>query len=162
MNHDRASHGVNIQFIGVGALQIFNLSQFGFELLDPKYTAITDSSNKVLITPRVIHNGLIISAFGTLTNEINGISISPAISIGNRLNGLSINLIWNRYQTTNGVSIAFINEAGVARGVQCGIINRTYQLNGFQFGLWNQNKQRSLPIINWNFSSMKSVQKEKD
>ncbi|WP_262714039.1 LA_2272 family surface repeat-containing protein [Phaeocystidibacter marisrubri] len=36
-------------------------------------------------------------------------------------------------------------------GVQIGLYNMAIELRGFQFGLWNVNGKRSLPLINGQF-----------
>lgn len=38
-------------------------------------------------------------------------------------------------------------------GVQIGAVNQAKKLKGIQFGLWNVNEKRSLPIFNWNFKN---------
>jgi len=73
------------------------------------------------------------------------------MSLGKIVNGISINLLWNLYYKINGLSIGVFNSSLDVKGVQIGIINKTVKLKGIQLGLWNKNKDRSLPLINWNF-----------
>ena len=98
-----------------------------------------------------IHNGLVISGIGILTDDINGILISPWCALVDEVNGISINLFCNLTNKLNGISIGFSNESYFAKGLQVGIFNTTFRLKGIQIGLWNKNRKRTLPIINWNF-----------
>jgi len=142
----KKSHGINLQ-IGQGFLLSFMVGRHNLiESRDTSTKSKTDSSYK-----RVIHNGILVSIFGTITNQINGISLSSWMSANNKVNGLSINLLWNMQDSLNGASIGLVNMAKKTSGSQIGIYNKTLKLRGFQFGLWNVNERRSLPIINWNF-----------
>src|SRR5690554_7685694 len=101
---------------------------------------------------RAIHNGLIVSPFGTFTDQVNGLSFSLWMSMGKKINGVSINLLWNFYEKMNGISIGLVNQTAETNGLQIGLVNKSLKLKGIQLGFWNKNEKRSLPIINWNFS----------
>jgi hypothetical protein len=146
----KKSHGINIQIIGQGLFIPLNPKAF-------KYKAIFGSDSSWMVSRldsanyKAIHNGLLISTFGTMTEKTNGISISSWSSLGYFMNGIGINLISSKYAVVNGLSISINNEAYLVKGVQIGVLNRTTKLKGFQFGLWNVNKKRKLPLINWCF-----------
>lgn len=146
------SHGLNIQLLGQGFFIPINKNAFSYKALfstDSSYmVSIMDSSNT-----KAVHNGILISGFGTMTEISNGLVFSPWFSMGKKVNGLAFNLFANKYTVSNGVSIAFSNESYKTNGVQIGIVNRTRKLKGFQFGLWNVNNKRKLPILNWCFKS---------
>jgi len=88
--------------------------------------------------PRDIY-GLDINACGTLESNTHGITISPIVNMHYIMNGLTFGLIGNHDVKCNGVQI--------------GISNSCADLKGFQFGLWNRNQHRVLPLINWAFKS---------
>jgi hypothetical protein len=146
--YTKYSHGLNVQILGQGILQTFNIWKFNFKDLHVSESSgfLNDSIYK-----RAVHNGLLVSPFGTFTDQVNGISISLWMSMGKRVNGLSFNLLWSLYEQTRGISVALVNHSAETKGVQIGIVNKTKKLRGFQFGLWNKNEKRSLPFINWNF-----------
>jgi hypothetical protein len=148
--YPKKSHGINIQ-IGQGLVLTFGIGRYKLEEPTDTLSKKSDSSYK-----RVIHNGILVSVFGTLTNQINGISLSSWMSMNNKVNGLSINPLWNLQDTLNGMSIGLVNMSRKTSGIQLGIYNKTLRLRGFQFGLWNVNERRSFPIINWNFKKKKN------
>jgi hypothetical protein len=148
--YTKYSHGINLQVIGQGLFLPFMIGKFNF---DTFYNQKADTNYLRNEIPRAVHNGLIISPFGTLTNKINGLSVSLWMSMNNNVNGLNINLLWNLTGTCNGLSIGLVNFSGETKGVQIGLINRTKKLKGLQFGLWNINEKRSLPLFNWNFKN---------
>lgn len=147
----KKSHGINLQIIGQGFFIPLNRKAFGY-----KSTLQGDSSwmvkSKNPSDYKAIHNGLLLSSFGTLTDKTNGIVLSSWCSLGYEMNGITINLISSKYVSLNGLSISINNEANSVKGVQVGIINRTSRLKGFQIGIWNVNDKRKLPLINWSFS----------
>lgn len=144
------SHGLNIQIVGMGIFQTFYVNKINFK--DHKIIDMKDSLNNDL-TPinLAVHNGLLLSPFGTFTDKVNGISLSSWMSMGKRINGISINVIWNFYDQLNGISAGLINQEVKMNGIQLGLINMSKKLRGFQIGIWNKNEKRSLPFINWNF-----------
>ncbi len=94
---------------------------------------------------------------GTISMEptiINGLDINVGGSFGSKVNGVTISGVMNKHYFVNGVTIAVVgNHDTKCNGVQIGLINSCRQLKGFQFGLWNENQKRSLPLINWCFST---------
>lgn len=149
--YTKHSHGINLQLIGQGIFQVFLINKAKFN--DPQ--ANSDSTNlftQDTIPLRAIHNGLIVSPFGTFTDQVNGLSFSLWMSMGKKINGVSINLLWNFYEKMNGISIGLVNQTAETNGLQIGLVNKSLKLKGIQLGFWNKNEKRSLPIINWNFS----------
>jgi len=150
--YTKYSHGLNLQIVGQGFFQTFYINKLKFNGLNLRESNETGIFNEPA-PYRAIHNGLILSPFGTFTDQVNGISFSLWMSMGVKVNGLTFNLLWNRYEQINGMSIGLVNHAAVTKGLQIGIVNKTKKLLGFQIGLWNKNEKRTLPIINWNFKN---------
>ena len=149
--YTKYSHGLNLQIPGQGFLLAFHISiiaNFGETEQTPENDSLAFYDTMPL---RAVHNGLILSPFGTFTSEVNGISLSLFMSLGQTVNGVSINALWNLYDKVNGVTIGAVNTIGTVKGVEIGLVNKTAHLHGLQFGLWNKNQMRSLPIVNWNF-----------
>jgi hypothetical protein len=144
--YTKYSHGINIQIIGQGFFLPFGIEKFRFKDF---YSQDKDPKTDTMIK-RVVHNGILLSIFGTYSNQINGISLSPWMSMNEKVNGLSINLLWNLEGIINGASIGIVNMSAKTNGIQIGIYNKTKKLKGIQLGIWNVNEKRSLPIINWN------------
>ncbi len=158
------SYGINIQILGQGFVQVFYITKNTFKG-DYNSNSVNNLEESDTIFKKVIHNGLVLSSFGTFTPQINGISLSPFMSKGQQINGISFNLLWNFYEKANGLLIAVMNDAIImhglqigffnktanSKGLQIGFFNKTLDLVGFQIGLWNKNKKRSLPFFNWNF-----------
>ena len=150
--YTKYSHGLNIQIPGQGILQTFQVNKMKFTDLKLRENSEAGIFNEDA-PMRAVHNGLLVSPFGTFTDKVNGVSLSLWMSMGVKINGLSFNLLWNYYEQINGISIGLVNHAAVIKGVQIGIVNKTKNLRGFQIGLWNKNEKRTLPIINWNFKN---------
>jgi hypothetical protein len=151
--YTRNSYGLNIQ-LGQGIFQTFMIKRWNLD----SYTEFIDSLNSVevlqkndALLKKVVHNGILLSVFGTFSDQINGISCSIWMSSNRIVNGLSFNLLWNIQQKINGAVIGIANTSIKTNGVQVGIFNKSNKLRGFQFGIWNVNENRSLPLINWNF-----------
>jgi hypothetical protein len=146
----KKSHGINLQLIGQGLFIPLNKKAFGYQNLfstDTSWMVVYKDSSHY----KAIHNGLLITTFGSMTDVSNGIVLSAWFSLGTKANGLIVNALANKYTQLNGVAISLSNQSYAAKGIQIGLINRTRKLHGFQFGLWNVNDRRKLPIINWNF-----------
>ncbi len=139
--YQRRSHGLNVQLIGNGIFQIFMAGKMPIEDMTD-----TVSNNGA------VHNGLIVSTFGTRTDLTRGLSISGWMSMGSRLNGITVCPLWNLHGRINGVAIGAVNHSASLHGVQIGIINKSLRTRGIQFGLWNRNERRALPLVNWNFT----------
>ena len=152
VKYTRYSYGINFQLIGHGIFQTFAITASYFK----RAKAIFDKRGSLKpfdsIPLRTVHNGLVISCFGTYTSVTNGINISPWMATSHEINGLSCNLLWNFAVKVNGVSIGIFNSSLFMKGLQIGLINKAILLKGIQIGLWNKNEKRSLPFINWNFS----------
>ncbi|MFM6994385.1 MAG: hypothetical protein ACKOWO_04615 [Sediminibacterium sp.] len=141
----RKSHGMNIQLIGQGFFIPMNRKEFAFEQILLPLDSLFFSKHNA----RSLHNGLLISTFGTYTDFSNGIVLSAGCSFGRKVNGLAINLFSNKYYVANGVELGIQNQAHKVNGLQIGFFNRCAELNGLQIGLWNVNEKRSLPLVNW-------------
>lgn len=153
--YTKKSHGLNIQILGQGIVSPFYVFNDKLNFIYADFDSIIYGDSTAI--KRVKHNGLILATFGTFSEEINGISISPWMSINNKVNGVSINALANNIHTINGLALAFYNIAYRTEGLQIGLLNRTKYLNGFQFGLWNVNNKRRLPILNWSFKERYKV-----
>lgn len=142
-----SSHGINAQVIGQGIFIPLNWRTLSYkQIFDLDSTFRMDS-----ITLNTVHNGLILSTFGTMTGKVNGVSICGLSSYNVKLNGVSVNLFQSKTLLLNGLSLGLINESFLTKGVQIGIVNKSKKLKGFQVGVWNVNDQRSFPFINWSF-----------
>jgi hypothetical protein len=131
---------------GTGFTVLLNPKGFSYEAL------FNEESGWMLIpstTPKAVHNGLLISGFGTLTAISNGIIISGLSSMGKLMNGLAITGLQNKYTKANGICIALMNQCYEHNGIQIGLINRSTKLKGLQIGLWNVNAKRKLPLVNF-------------
>lgn len=141
----RRTHGINIQLIGQGFFIPMNRKEFDFDqILLPLDSLFFTTQNA-----RALHNGLLLSTFGTYTDISNGIVLSAGCSFGRKVNGLAMNLFANKYYVANGVELGIQNQAHKLNGLQLGLFNRCVELNGLQIGLWNVNEKRKLPLINW-------------
>lgn len=151
--YTKYSYGLNLQIPGQGFLQALVISNPPFKQVYARYPTENKINAEDTVLKRVIHNGLMLSIFGTFSDQVNGVSISGWMSMGNIINGVSVNLLWNLYKRINGLSIGVVNNSIDVKGVQIGLINKTANLKGFQIGLWNRNSKRSLPLINWSFAA---------
>jgi len=124
-----------------------------------------------------IINGFVLSGLGHVAHKLNGVGIGGLAICGDTLNGLFISSIgiswWNTQkiklingftigvfigantEELNGISIGFLhNVIDELNGVEIALINRSKELHGFQFGLWNvaeNNKTfKRMPIMNFN------------
>jgi hypothetical protein len=144
--YTKTSNGINMQIFGTGFTALLNPTAFSYEAMFNEESGWMQNPNSI---PKAVHNGLLISAFGTLTPVSNGIVIGGLSSVGNLMNGLSFNGLQNKYTEANGICIALINQCYAQNGIQIGLINRSTQLKGLQIGLWNINAKRKLPLINF-------------
>lgn len=160
-SYTQSIDGVAIQLIGQGIFSIFYLCLGGHATFKTYYKSNNETATRLAVDSlmfvtdttlkRVLYNGIVLSPFGTYSNQINGVSISAWMSLGTYVNGISFNLLWNSITKVNGLSVGLSNDSLIIHGAQIGLINRTYDIKGIQIGLWNKNRKRSLPIINWNF-----------
>lgn len=99
-------------------------------------------------------HGLQIGLINMEPTVINGLDINAAGSFESKTNGVTISAVMNKHYIINGLTVGIIgNHDTKCNGVQVGLINSCKQLKGFQFGLWNKNQKRSLPLINWCFKT---------
>ncbi len=98
-------------------------------------------------------NGITLATIEGVNNaQVNGITISPFDNLANEVNGVGLAILANGSQFFNGLELAvFANVASRGRGIQIAAINTCYDFRGIQIGLWNKNDKRSLPFINWQF-----------
>lgn len=111
-------------------------------------------------------NGLTVGGVGQSMLKVNGVSLSGLMNLVQKQNGLMI-AMFNDAFFMNGAQMGFSNKAHFAKGLQVaalnnyaddckglqvGLINKSIHLKGLQFGLWNVNQKRKLPIVNWCFS----------
>lgn len=148
--YTKKSHGLNIQLLGQGFFTPFYV--FNSNLNWSNYESNIIEYNDSTRVKRVVHNGILLTVFGTFSEDVNGISISPWMSMNHTVNGLNLNLLINSTHTMNGLTVGIYNSTYKTSGVQLGLINETKKLNGLQFGIWNVNEKRKLPLINWSFS----------
>jgi hypothetical protein len=141
----RRTHGINIQLIGQGFFIPMNRKEFAFEQIFLPLDSLFFTTQNA----RSLHNGLLLSTFGTYTDFSNGIVLSVGCSFGREVNGLAVNLFANKYYVANGVELGIQNQAHKVNGLQVGLFNRCVELNGLQIGLWNVNEKRKLPLVNW-------------
>ncbi|MEO5775616.1 MAG: hypothetical protein ABIQ27_01845 [Flavobacterium sp.] len=91
-------------------------------------------------------NGLSIAPLGTMSDRQTGVSVGLA-NVNNDMNGFTAGF-YNQSLKLDGLQVGIINFAKTNHGLQVGLFNRSYS-RGFQVGVWNVNKKRSLPFINW-------------
>ena len=98
-------------------------------------------------------NGVNFSLLMTINEmRISGFNFTGLITVVDEIHGVTISGINNFSYIMNGISIAGLrNRATFAKGIQIALFNKSTDLRGFQFGLWNINGRRSLPLINWQF-----------
>lgn len=84
-----------------------------------------------------VANGLVLGGFGNMIDQMNGLAIGMAGNTTYVFRGICIGGLRNR--------------SSIGRGIQIGLFNRCTELKGFQFGLWNRNGKRALPLVNWSF-----------
>ncbi len=82
--------------------------------------------------------------------------------MSNGVIGINVNYESNRYEIMNGftnylrslfaakgVQLGFNNRDAHIEGLQLRVFNSCRKGSGLQIGFWNNNKKRSLPILNW-------------
>lgn len=100
-------------------------------------------------------NGINVGVLATVGNyRVRGISVGGITTVVDQMSGICITGFNNFAYVADGLQFSLIrNRATVARGIQVGIYNKATRLRGIQLGLWNVNERRSLPFINWQFTS---------
>ncbi|MDR1171321.1 MAG: hypothetical protein LBL24_02585 [Bacteroidales bacterium] len=105
--------------------------------------------------------GLQAGPFNMESSVIYGLDINIGGSFESIVDGASVSAIMNKHYIINGLTVAVIANHDIrCRGLQVAFINTCRDLRGFQFGLWNKNQKRSLPLINWCFSAKKGKKKD--
>ena len=143
-------YGAEINLNPIGLLVPFPLAVMS---LDPNAhkAPIEDVDSIDFNTFKKVH-GFQIGLINMEPTIISGLDINASGSFESKINGVTISAVMNKQYIVNGLTFGIIgNHNTVCNGVQIGIINSCRQLKGLQFGLWNKNQNRSLPIINWNF-----------
>jgi len=166
-------NGINLT--GVSKSKITNGLSFG---LIANYDSIC---NGILLNGLIGEsdqaNGIVISGLGYVSTKFNGLGIGGLAIAGDTLNGLFISPIgityWNterieiirgvaiglilgsKTKKMNGLSISiFNNDCDILNGVAISAYNRSKELHGIQFGLWNvaENNKffKKMPILNFN------------
>lgn len=129
-----------------------------FTLMKPKFSGPNQDSishyNKYLKDDwRTKVNGVNVSILNNICEmQMRGVNLTALITVVDELHGISISGLNNFSYKMSGISIAGIrNRSTSSRGVQIALLNSSSDHRGFQFGIWNVNGKRSLPIINWQF-----------
>jgi len=101
-------------------------------------------------------NGINFTIFDFGISKVNGLDLNIIGSDVGIVNGISLGGLLNKPYFIKGIAIASIsNKSFECHGLQISLINYCKKLKGFQIGLWNINKKRSLPFLNWCFSDDK-------
>lgn len=114
--------------------------------------AFTDSNSTQihLFQAKLVTNGINVKSVSYNPETTNGLSIK-FLDIDNINNGLSISVIARR-EVQRGLAVSLISNIDKEfKGVQIGLINKSRKTKGIQIGLWNVNEKRKLPFFNWNF-----------
>lgn len=132
-------------------------------------------------------NGITVSGLGAVGSNLNGLFIG-LLGANNwsesaeNVNGVALGFVWgvraekynglafgigNYADTTNGLTLGlFYNISNKVNGAQIGLHNKTQDLYGIQFRLWNiaENKRyfKKTPIINFNFRKNACRQENKN
>jgi len=128
----------------------FNLASGSFENIN-----VTGISVTGFIHYSKRHNGIAMAGLINQVESANGIVAALGGNGVFRGNGIMISSVWgNGAAYFNGLQISAENVIGTkGSGVQIGLFNSAKNFKGLQFGLWNKNDKRSLPILNWQFKS---------
>jgi len=149
-------NGVSIEVVGIGFFVPIAPSHPMFREPDSVYQdkAQRDSIIDTYDKAKYRINGLALAGGGVGGHDIaiNGANISGINSLTGKVNGLSVCFLMNYSDVVNGVSVAGLSNGTIqTKGLQIALFNRTTKLRGIQLGLWNINKKRRLPFVNWNF-----------
>ncbi len=159
MNKNQAVNGVLISVIGIGLLNPLATLMRDRELqpyfdfkkdpikLDSLFVLRENADTNLF---KYSYKGAVVSGTGVVTGVVDGLIISLWSSLVEDMNGVSINLFLNWNEDLNGIGVGIFNKSYSVKGVQIGLFNKTVKLRGIQIGLWNKSLKRSLPFINWN------------
>ena len=112
--------------------------------------------------------GISVTGFMHYSRKNNGIAVAGLTNSIERANGMVIGFGGNEVYQGNGIMLSSVWGNGAMRfnglqisvenhifnkgsGIQIGLFNSAKNFRGLQFGLWNKNDKRSLPLINWQF-----------
>lgn len=94
--------------------------------------------------PGIIVYGLDLGVIGTMTYEVYGLSVASFFNAAHEVYGLKIASLFNIYDYMYGIQIGSFNisnpgyGAGVAVGMQIGILNESNDMTGLQIGFANK------------------------
>lgn len=139
--------------INLNPLGIFFPFMLVVHSIDPEtHCPVAESLDSIPFDRFKIVYGLQAGLINMEPTIVNGLDINVTGSFESKTNGLTISLVMNKHYITNGLTFALIgNHDTKCNGIQIGLINSAVELKGLQFGLWNKNQKRNMPIINWNF-----------
>lgn len=172
------TNGIRLEIPGLGLLmpiangtEITNIKTVSGKLKASEYI-FDETVNGINISSGSIgdlkFNGVTLGLIGQYGVLSNGVSASLVMNSMNKTNGLQASGLLNENLYTNGIQVSLGNVSVLMNGIQIGGRNYIYQsgygiqigvvneakgFKGLQFGIWNENNKRSLPLINWNFKS---------
>ncbi|WCL81116.1 hypothetical protein PPO43_14165 [Saprospira sp. CCB-QB6] len=151
-------YGLNLEINPFSIISIFHMRPLG-----PSVDSIQEYEDKFRPDARSWTYGLNVVPFSNISEQIvHGVNIVGLKNFVDEAHGVSITGLSSFSYKMNGLSIAGIYNSSIqTRGVQIGLVNKSKDLRGFQFGLWNINPKRSLPLINWQFKAKKKKKTEK-
>lgn len=160
-------NGLKIDLLGLGFFLPMGLGEDPFYLGNDSLSLANLDTISFLDTNQYQTNGIYLSLTGDKEDLVNGLSIHPIGGLNTRSNGLSVFGLIGFNSMSNGLMISgLFSSSGVSKGLnisglyssaiymkglQIALVNRSIKTKGIQFGLWNINEVRSLPLINWNF-----------
>lgn len=142
--------GMGLNFIGIfaPALLLVNVTEAKHWNLISEGTMEKNKMNKINGMQLAL-----INMEPTITNGLE-INVSSNIGSHAVTNGLAVSPFFNIHDEMKGCSVApLANISKKCRGVQIGIYNKCDNFRGVQLGWWNENEKRKLPFINWNFKA---------
>lgn len=140
--------GLNVVGIFVPALLLFNVTEVNKWNLKSEGTVEKNKMNTINGMQLSL-----INMEPTITNGVE-ISMSSNIGSHAVTNGLAISPFFNIHDEIKGCSVAALANVGKkCRGLQIGIFNKCDDFRGIQLGWWNENEKRKMPFINWNFKA---------
>lgn len=146
-------YGVEFNICPLGVFAPFLISIYSLDL-PHTFNLADDMTDTVDYSKFKKVNGCQIGFINTEPTIINGLDINASDSFQSVTNGVTLSVATNNHYEVNGLIFAsIVNSDDKCRGVQIAMFNSCNDLKGFQFGLWNKNQRRSLPLINWAFKS---------
>jgi len=155
------TNGVKLELIGIGIflplIPSSPVAQDSLGYIEAMKDPISEVINGVSLSLsgavcECVTNGISLGTLGQINRQVNGFSASLWMNFAQKHNGIQLAGLSNESYKTHGVQLALLsNISHKMRGVQVSLFNHSKKLKGFQFGLWNVNDKRSLPLINWSF-----------